>query len=117
MMAKGIARQLQLAGLNNTSLDALPINSTRPAWANNATLVSQLQQAQTRLWNSIQGSSSALYAEVYSPLGNNSTQRFDIGDLGAISPSGTEGDAIQLWSYGALGLVNPLTGKAVAAGL
>ena len=47
---------------------------------------------------------------------SNSSNNFTIGDLGAISPSGTEGDAIQLWSYGFLAQVDPRTGKAVAAG-
>ena len=87
-----------------------------PAWCNDTTLVDNLGQAQTRLWDSIEGSAPALYTEVLSPVfdGNNNT--FTIGDLGAISPTGTEGDAIQLWSYGFLAQVDPRSGRAVPAG-
>ena len=58
----------------------------------------------------------AIFTEVYSPLWNNATERFDIGDLGAISPTGTEGDAVQLWSYGFLAALDARTGQAVAGG-
>lgn len=81
-MAKGIAKQLALAGVSSPNLDALPANATKPAWANNATLVSQLQQAQTRLWDSIAGSRSVLYTEVWSPVYDASRNTFTIGDLG-----------------------------------
>jgi hypothetical protein len=47
---------------------------------------------------------------------NQTANTFSIGDLAAISPTGTEGDAIQLWSYGFLALVDPRTGKPVAVG-
>ena len=59
---------------------------------------------------------AAIFTEVYSPLWNNATKKFDIGDLGAISPTGTEGDAVQLWSYAFLAALDPRTGKAVAGG-
>lgn len=73
-------------------------------------------QAQARLWMSIEGSASALYTEVLSPIFDTANNTFAIGDLGAISPTGTEGDAIQLWSYGFLAEVDPRSGQPVAAG-
>lgn len=145
-MAKGIARQLALAGASNsTSLDLLPPNATKPEWAmTNPELIPALQAAEIRLWDSIAGSADVLYTEVWTPIFDNSTNTFSIGDLGAISPTGTEGelrceasvgtdfkertspidgmwnvlpgDAIQLWSYGFLGLIDPRTGRPVAAG-
>lgn len=87
-----------------------------PSWCSNSTLVENLGSAQTRLWDSIQGSAPALYTEVLSPIFQGDNNTFTIGDLGAISPTGTEGDAIQLWSYGFLAQVDPRSGRAVAAG-
>ena len=85
-------------------------------WCNDTTLTSALTQAQARLWTSIEGSAPALYTEVLSPVFDGSNGTFTIGDLGAISPEGTEGDAVQLWSYGFLAEVDPRSGKPVAAG-
>ena len=79
-------------------------------------LVDNLLSAQTRLWDSIEGSAPALYTEVLSPIFYPNNTTATIGDLGAISPTGTEGDAIQLWSYGFLAQVDPRSGRAVAAG-
>jgi hypothetical protein len=87
-----------------------------PGWCSNSTLVENLTSAQIRLWDSIQGSAPALYTEVLSPVFDSTNGTFSIGDLGAISPTGTEGDAIQLWSYGFLAQVDPRSGRAVAAG-
>jgi hypothetical protein len=87
-----------------------------PTWCNNTQLVDELKQAQTRLWDSIEGSSSVLYTEVWSPIYSKTNNTFSIGDLGAISEEGTEGDAIQLWSYGFLAQVDPRTGRPVANG-
>ena len=87
-----------------------------PGWCSNSTLVENLTSAQIRLWDSIQGSAPALYTEVLSPIFDSTNGTFSIGDLGAISPTGTEGDAIQLWSYGFLAQVDPRSGRAVAAG-
>ena len=117
LMASGISRQLGLCSLSpSTQLEPLPTNYTRPSWCSDTALTTALTQAQYRLWDSIAGSAPALYTEVLSPVWSNSTGNFSIGDLGALSPEGTEGDAIQLWSYGFLGLVDPRTGRAVAAG-
>lgn len=87
-----------------------------PGWCSNSNLVGNLIAAQIRLWDSIQGSAPALYTEVLSPIFDLTNGTFTIGDLGAISPTGTEGDAIQLWSYGFLAQVDPRSGRAVAAG-
>lgn len=103
MMAAGVARQLELCD-----------EEDKPEWC--ATHRSALEQAQTRLWDSIAGSKDVLWTEVWSPVFNKATGTFDIGDLGT-KGDGTEGDAVQLWSYGFLGLVDPRTGKPVAAGI
>ena len=65
----------------------------------------------------IAGSAPALYTEVLSPVFSSANNTFTVGDLGAFSLTGTEGDAIQLWIYGFLLQVDPRTGPAVAAGL
>ena len=127
LMAAGVSRQLGLCGAsNNTQLELLATGACDgqrlliigdiPAWCLNSTLVENLVQAQIRLWDSIEGSAPALYTEVLSPIFDSTNGTFSIGDLGAISPTGTEGDAIQLWSYGFLAQVDPRSGKAVAAG-
>lgn len=87
-----------------------------PDWCSNGNLTSALLQAQARLWTSIEGSAPALYTEVLSPIFESQNNTFTIGDLGAISPTGTEGDAVQLWSYGFLGLVDSRSGLPVADG-
>lgn len=98
-MAAGLERQLALCA------------SSKPAWCE---LAPALKDAQLRLWDAIQGSAPVLWTEVWSPvLGNG---RFSIGDLGAISADGSEGDAVQLWSYAFLALRDARTGRPVAAG-
>lgn len=117
LMAQGIVNQLGRCGLaNETRVDYVEATdgNAQPAWCN-TTLVQDLQSAQTMLWDSISGAPSVLYTEVWSPLWSNST--FSIGDLGAISPSGTEGDAVQLWSYAFLAQLDPRNGAAVASGM
>lgn len=89
IMAQGIGRQLALCGLSNTTLVAPPVNASQPRWCSDQALTSGLLAAQTRLWDSIAGSASVLYTEVWTPVFNNGS--FTIGDLGAISPTGTEG--------------------------
>lgn len=126
LMANGLINQLSRCGLeNDTRVDYIEnpatSNSTKksssqPSWCKTS-LVNDLQNAQTLLWDSISGSSSVLYTEVWSPLFDNQTNKFTIGDLGAISPTGTEGDAVQLWSYGFLATVDPRNGQAVAGGI
>ena len=48
-----------------------------------------------------------IYSEVWSYTFDNATGTFGVADLASLSPSGTESDAIQLWSYGFLGLLDP----------
>ena len=116
LMAAGLSRQLGLCNLSSETQLQYDNTTVKPSWCSNTTLTAALSSAQTRLWDSIQGSASALFTEVLSPVFDNSTNTFTIGDLGAISPSGTEGDAIQLWSYGFLAQVDPRTGIPVASG-
>ncbi|GFZ48643.1 hypothetical protein JCM24511_06392 [Saitozyma sp. JCM 24511] len=116
LMASGISKQLGLCGLSNVTQLQTSIAGPQPSWCSNTNLTSALQQAQIRLWDSIVGSAPALYTEVLSPVWSSSNNTFLLGDLGAISPEGTEGDAIQLWSYGFLAQVDPRTGRPVAAG-
>ncbi|KAK8853168.1 hypothetical protein IAR55_003869 [Kwoniella newhampshirensis] len=124
LMASGLTHQLSLCNRSTSDQISSPSRSTNttttiPTWCNNTSLVQSLLQAQQRLWYSIAGSAPALYTEVLSPLwsaNSTNTTEFTIGDLGAISPTGTEGDAIQLWSYGFLAQVDPRTGRPVAGG-
>lgn len=121
LMAAGLSKQLGKCLLSNNTETAvtptpLELDQLPPAWCNDTQLTESLQQAQTRLWDSIAGSESVLYTEVWSPVFDAAKDKFDIGDLGAISPDGTEGDAFQLWSYAFLGLVDPRTSRPVAAG-
>ncbi|KAI9066083.1 hypothetical protein FKP32DRAFT_1610261 [Trametes sanguinea] len=51
-----------------------------------------------------------MYTEVWSYAFDAATGSFGVADLARLSPSGTESDAIQLWSYGFLGLVDPTAG-------
>ena len=51
--------------------------------------------------------------EVWSYSFDKKTSTFSIADLASLSPDGTGSDAIQLWSYGFLGLIDPLTNKTV----
>ena len=55
-----------------------------------------------------------MYTEVWSYTFDNTTDTFAVADLASLSPSGTESDAIQLWSYGFLGLVDPSGGNATS---
>ncbi|KAF8190877.1 hypothetical protein BJ912DRAFT_315929 [Pholiota molesta] len=110
LMAGGIARQLSFCtNLNTTTVDINPAPSVQPAWCNDTTLVQNIQAAQDRLWTSIKGASSSIYSEVWSYSFDNATNLFSVADLAALSPDGTESDAIQLWSYGFLGLIEPST--------
>ncbi|PPQ88991.1 hypothetical protein CVT25_005090 [Psilocybe cyanescens] len=106
LMAGGLARQLKFCLTNTTSVDINPPPSPPPAWCGDADLVQSLQDAQIRLWGSIKGASNNIYSEVWSYAFDETTKTFSVADLAALS-SGVESDAIQLWSYGFLGLVEP----------
>ncbi|RPD61023.1 hypothetical protein L226DRAFT_612754 [Lentinus tigrinus ALCF2SS1-7] len=108
LMASGLARQLGFCSRDNTTtVDTNPTPSPAPSWCSDADFVQSLRDAQTRLWTSIQGAKSEIYSEVWSYAFDNSTNTFSVVDLASLSPSGTESDAIQLWSYGFLGLLDP----------
>lgn len=66
-------------------------------------LVSPTERAHDHFLNTF----SDIYSEVWSYSFDNSTNEFSVADLASLSPDGTESDAIQLWSYGFLGLLNP----------
>lgn len=129
------------SSLESVTVSSSPANGTegQPKWCSDRGLVVALHAAQGRLWDSIAGSKDVLYTEVWSPVfvppkqpRGNSTDiaanatapaagdradggSFAIGDLGKLSPEGTEGDAIQLWSYGFLAQIDPRTGTPVAS--
>ncbi|OJT01804.1 hypothetical protein TRAPUB_7860 [Trametes pubescens] len=78
-----------------------------PEWCADVDFVQALRDAQERLWTSIRGAKDQLYSEVWSYSFDNATNTFSVTDLAALSPSGTESDAIQLWSYGFLAIADP----------
>ena len=125
-MAGGLARQLGFCGLDiSTAVDTNPPPSRPPSWCADAGFVQGLRDAQTRLWSSVRGAkdrkywfsphgpcislalsteaSAGIYSEVWSYAFDNVTNVFSVSDLANIS-QGVESDAIQLWSYGFLGL-------------
>lgn len=104
-MAAGVGRQLKLC-------DPSASTSATPRWCDE--LAPALKDAQLRLWDSIAGSESVLWTEVWSPILHDG--KFSIGDLGAISADGSEGDAVQLWSYAFLALRDARTGRPAVAG-
>ncbi|KAI0350022.1 hypothetical protein OH77DRAFT_1431415 [Trametes cingulata] len=109
LMASGLARQLGFCSSNTSSVDANPAPSGSPApeWCADTAFVQSVRDAQTRLWTAIRGAEDEIYSEVWSYDFDNATNSFSVADLASLSPSGTESDAIQLWSYGFLGLVDP----------
>ncbi|KAF8911624.1 hypothetical protein CPB84DRAFT_1912879 [Gymnopilus junonius] len=109
LMTGGLARQLGFCNstASASSVDINPPPSPKPVWCGDLALVQRLQAAQARLWTSINGASSSIYSEVWSYSFDNTTKMFSVADLATLSPDGTESDAIQLWSYGFLGLVEP----------
>ncbi|KAI0329281.1 hypothetical protein GY45DRAFT_1416531 [Cubamyces sp. BRFM 1775] len=131
LMAGGLARQLGFCTVNalgsnsttnstsssppsssspSNTVDTNPAPTPVPDWCADAAFVQSLQDAQTRLWASIRGAQDEIYSEVWSYSFDNATYTFSVADLASLSPSGTESDAIQLWSYGFLGLVDPTAG-------
>ena len=46
---------------------------------------------------------------------NNSSISFEVADLASISPDGVEADAIQLWSYGFLALIDSHTNQTITS--
>jgi len=108
LMAGGLARQLRFCLTNNgTAVDTNTAPTPPPTWCSDKAFVQSLLDAQTRLWNSINGARSQIFSEVWSYSFDNDTNSFSVADLVKLSPTGTESDAIQLWSYGFLGLLDP----------
>ncbi|THU89762.1 hypothetical protein K435DRAFT_728809 [Dendrothele bispora CBS 962.96] len=108
LMAGGLARQLNLCGMNSSivmEVDINPVPPSVPSWCSDTQFLQALSDAEKRLWTSIEGASENLFTEVWTYAFNNGTNEFTVADLASLSPSGTESDAIQLWSYGFLGLV------------
>ncbi|KAJ3552842.1 hypothetical protein NM688_g3936 [Phlebia brevispora] len=91
LMASGLARQLSFCTADNaTAVDINTSSSPPPTWCKNATFVQTVKAAQARLWASI-----------------------NVADLASLSPDGVEADAIQLWSFGFLGLIDPMSNKTI----
>ncbi|PIL29853.1 hypothetical protein GSI_08060 [Ganoderma sinense ZZ0214-1] len=106
LMASGLARQLGFCSQDNvTTVDTNTPPSQTPEWCSDTAFVQSLRDAQTRLWTSIRGAEDEIYSEVWSYSFDNATNTFSVADLASFS--GTESDAIQLWSYGFLGLLDP----------
>ncbi|KAI1797436.1 hypothetical protein LXA43DRAFT_984433 [Ganoderma leucocontextum] len=115
LMASGLARQLGFCSQDNaTTVDTNTPPSQPPEWCSDAAFVQSLRGAQTRLWASIRGAKAEIYSEVWSYSFENETNTFSVADLASLSPSGTESDAIQLWSYGFLALLDPSGSNATS---
>ncbi|KAI0648904.1 hypothetical protein C8Q79DRAFT_903844 [Trametes meyenii] len=117
LMAAGLARQLGFceASSKDASVDTNPAPSPPPEWCSDAAFVQALRDAQTRLWASIRGASDEIFSEVWSYSFDNATGAFGVASLSSLSS--TEADAVQLWSYGFLGLVDPGRGNGNGATL
>ncbi|KAF7799662.1 hypothetical protein EIP86_010902 [Pleurotus ostreatoroseus] len=116
LMANGLARQLSFCAIDNaTAVDTNTPPSTSPTWCKNASFVQSLRDAQTRLWQSIDGARNEINTEVWSYSFDNIMNKFAVADLASIFPDGTEADAIQLWSFGFLGLIDPSSNKTIVS--
>lgn len=106
-MASGLDRVIAScdASANRTEVSKSGLNR-RPDWCDQQ-LVQELTDAQGRLWQAVNGAYEERFAEVWSWTWSNETERFSVTPLGEINPEGTESDAIQLWSYGLLGIQDP----------
>ncbi|KZP01238.1 hypothetical protein CALVIDRAFT_474889 [Calocera viscosa TUFC12733] len=107
LMAAGIARQLKFCNSSVPSVDINPSPASPPAWCQSFGLVQDLQNAQVNLWQAINGARSEIFTEVWTYTFDNTSNRFSVADLALLSPTGTESDAIQLWSFTFLALTDP----------
>lgn len=106
MMASGLIRQLSFCDNSTLPLvDQYDGPGSTPNWCNNQQLVGSLKAGLDRLWQSIEGVGENIWTEVWSYSYSNG--EFSVLDLGSIST--TESNAVQLWSYGRLGLLDPRT--------
>lgn len=85
----------------------------RPDWCDNDELLAELKNSQNMLWQVVNRAYDERFAEVWSWNWLNTTGKFEVQSLGEISPEGTESDAIQLWSYGLLGIRDPTTSNGL----
>lgn len=107
-MASGLDRVLASCDNSTTRTEVEKSGLTeRPEWCDDQQLVDRLTNAQAMLWQAVNGAYEERFAEVWSWTWSNETNRFSVTALGDISPEGTESDAIQLWSYGLLGIQDP----------
>ena len=107
-MASGLDRIIASCDAASTRTEVEKSGLTeRPDWCDDEDLVDGLKGAQARLWQAVNGAYEERFAEVWSWTWKNDTDRFEVTALGEISPEGTESDAIQLWSYGLLGIQDP----------
>ena len=112
-MASGLARVIASCADNpSTSTPVQQSGLARPDWCDDADLVDRLTASEANLWHAINGAFEERFAEVWSWTFNPDAGRFQVTPLGDISPEGTESNAIQLWSYGLLGLQDPTAGAA-----
>ncbi len=118
IMASGVLRALsfcpsfsnssaRLGDLRSVAVDVYSSPSKVPAYCSDERLIAGLREGLDRLWKSIEGSGPNKFAEVWSYDGGGGAGGYSVVDLGSLSPSGTESDAIQLWSYGFLALLDP----------
>jgi len=100
IMSLGLTRVLRSCnGASNTTLLSRGLN--RPDWCDNTDLVSRLEQAHKNLVVAVNGAKEETFGEVWSNTWLPDQGKFEVTSLGAIS-GGTESDAVQLWSFGAL---------------
>ncbi len=106
-MASGLDRVISSCD-NSTRTEVEKSGLTeRPEWCDEQDLVTGLKNAQKMLWQAVNGAYEERFAEVWSWNWSNETEKFTVEALGELSPEGTESDAIQLWSYGLLGIQDP----------
>ena len=101
----GIQRQLSLCSNGGDS------TSNAPRWCSNAQLTSDLQTSLATLFGTVNAHSDDKFAEVFSWTHVNGS--YISTPLADLSPTSTESDAFQLWSYGFLS-VKPSSASAAA---
>lgn len=129
IMADGLLRQLSFCDINLSNTPQSRSSINKPSWCQNKLLVDSLLAGLDRLWQGVEGAKENLYSEVWSytyqgsshdssnstGLTSESSHGFVVTDLGTISPTGTETNAIQLWSYGFLALSDPRKSKSTCS--
>ncbi|THH07535.1 hypothetical protein EW145_g3307 [Phellinidium pouzarii] len=104
--AAGLNRQLSFcsnSSISNSTVDSNLRSSSTPVWCSDAAFVQDVVDAQLCLWTSIKD----IFSEVWTYAFDNVTDTFEVADLASVSPDGTDSEAIQLWSYGFLGILDP----------